>query len=162
MNIIIKKMETEDEIKGKAFVHWKAWHEAYPGLIRQEFLDRLSPEKCEQIAFSWPDQIFVAKDGERVIGFVGYGHREEDAPAVGEVFALYVLAEYYGKDVGLSLMKAALEQLKDYSEVCLWTLKENKRAIRFYRKCGFYPDGSEKENKNIDATEIRMILNRDN
>ena len=76
------------------------------------------------------------------------------------MFALYILADYYGKGVGHSLMNAALEQLKDYPEICLWTLKENKRAIRFYQKCGFCADGREKENKNIDATEIRMILKR--
>ena len=40
MNITIKRIETEDEIRGKAFVHWKAWHEAYTGLISQEYLDR--------------------------------------------------------------------------------------------------------------------------
>ena len=159
MSIKIKKMETDDEIRGKAFVHWQSWQEAYPGMVRQEYLDSLSLEKCEQIAFAWPDQMFVAKDGDRVIGFVGYGHRDGDPAEVGEVFALYVLKEYYGKKVGRLLMNAALEQLNNsYTEICLWTLKENRRAIRFYQKCGFIPDGKEKENKNIEATEIRMIL----
>ena len=159
MGIIIKKMETDDEIRGKAFVHWQSWQEAYPGMVRQEFLDRLSLEKCEQIAFAWPDQMFVAKDGDRVVGFVGYGHRDGEPAEAGEVFALYVLKEYYGKGVGRLLMNAALEQLNSsYPEICLWTLKENRRAIRFYRKCGFVPDGTEKENKNIEATEIRMVL----
>ena len=27
MNIVIKKMETDAEIKGKAYVHWKSWQE---------------------------------------------------------------------------------------------------------------------------------------
>ncbi len=160
MSIIIKKMETEEEIKGKAFVHWRAWQEAYPGMIRKEYLDRLTIEKCEQIAFKRPDGLFIAKDGGRVVGFVGYGHREEDPPNVGEVFSLYILSEYYGKGVGLLLMKAALDCLYDYAEVCLWTLKQNKRAIRFYQKCGFIPDGKEKTNIAIEAVEIRMILNR--
>lgn len=159
MGIEIKKMETDSEIRGKAFVHWQSWQEAYPGLVRQEYLDALTLEKCEQIAFNWPDQLLVAKDGDRVVGFAGYGHRDEDPADVGEVFALYVLKEYYGKDVGRRLMNAALEQLEGrYPEICLWTLKENKRAIRFYQKCGFYPDGKEKENRNIEATEIRMVL----
>ncbi len=33
MRFEIKRMETEEEIRGKAFVHWKSWHEAYPGLV---------------------------------------------------------------------------------------------------------------------------------
>ena len=36
--ISIKKMETDDEIKGKAYVHWKSWHEAYPGIVSQNYL----------------------------------------------------------------------------------------------------------------------------
>lgn len=33
MQITIKKMETDDEIRGKAYVHWKSWQEAYPGML---------------------------------------------------------------------------------------------------------------------------------
>ncbi len=160
MHIVIKEMKTEEEIRGKAFVHWKSWQEAYPGMIGKEYLDRLTIETCERIAFGWQDGMLIAKDGESVVGFVGYGHREEDAPEVGEVFALYVLSEYYGKGVGIRLMEAALERLKDCAEICLWTLKKNKRAIHFYQKCGFVPDGREKTNQNIAAEEIRMILSR--
>ncbi|SER31249.1 hypothetical protein SAMN04487884_10456 [Butyrivibrio fibrisolvens] len=28
MGIMFTKMETDDEIKGKAYVHWKLWQEA--------------------------------------------------------------------------------------------------------------------------------------
>ena len=131
MDIIIKKMETEDEIRGKAYVHWQAWHEAYPGLVSQDYLDGLTLEKCEAMAQSWPDRILVAKDNGRVIGFAGYGDRGDEAPEIGEVFSMYVLSEYYGKGVGQILMEAVLKQLKEYRQICLWVLKENKRAIRF-------------------------------
>ena len=158
MNIIIKKMETEDEIRGKAYVHWHAWHEAYVNLVNQDYLDKLTLEKCEEMAFKWHDNMLVAKDGDRVIGFVGYGDRGEEAPETGEIFALYVLSEFYGKGVGRQLMEAGLSQLKGYPQICLWVLKENKRAIRFYQKCGFIPDGKEFVSPNIGAAEIRMVL----
>ena len=29
MTVIIKSMETPEEIEGKSLVHWKAWREAY-------------------------------------------------------------------------------------------------------------------------------------
>ena len=108
MNITIKRIETEDEIRGKAFVHWKAWHEAYTGLISQEYLDRLTLEVCEKMAFGRTDNIFVAKDGDRVVGFAVYGDRGEENPETGEIIAIYVLAEYYGKGVGRQLMKAGM------------------------------------------------------
>lgn len=156
----IKKMETDDEIRGKAYVHWKAWHEAYPGMVNEEYLDKLTIEKCEKIAYSWPNNLIVAKDNGRVIGFVGYGDRGDEAPDTGEIFALYVLSEYYGKGVAQRLMEAGLKQLERYPQICLWVLKDNKRAIRFYEKCGFSPDGKEMTSPNIGAVEIRMIMKK--
>ncbi len=161
MGIILKKMETEEEIRGKAYVHWAAWHEAYPGLVSHEYLQKLTLERCEKIAFAWQDHLIIAKDGDRVVGFVGYGDRGEEAPDTGEIFALYVLPEYYGKGVGRQLMEAGLEQLKEYPLVCLWVLKENRRAIRFYEKSGFCADGEEMLSPTVAASEIRMVLKRE-
>lgn len=158
MNIIIKAMETEAEIRGKAYVHWKAWQEAYPGLVSPAYLEKLSLEKCEEIAFRRPENTLVAKDGERVLGFVCYGGGDD--PDTGEIFALYVLAAYYGTGLGRRLMDAGLERLRDCPEVRLWVLQGNARAIRFYEKCGFRPDGAEKELPALSAREIRMRLQR--
>ena len=158
MKIEIRPMETDEEIRGKAFGHWRSWHEAYPGLVSGEYLNRLTREKCEEMAFRWRENILVAKDNGRVIGFVGYGDRDGEAADTGEIFALYVLAEYYGKGVGRRLMEAGLERLREYPAVCLWVLKENARAIRFYEKCGFCADGTETFSKTVAAAEIRMVL----
>ena len=163
MDIAIKKMETDSEIRGKAYVHWKSWQEAYPGIVAQTYLDnKMTLEKCEAMAFRWPDNILVAKDGERVIGFAGYGKcRNDDLPEAGEVIAIYILSQYYGQGVGYRLMQEALKQLSAYSRIAVWVLKENQRAIRFYERCGFRFDGRE-EVLQLDApvTEARMILER--
>lgn len=157
MDITIKKMETEAEIRGKAYVHWRAWQEAYPGLVSPAYLEKLSLEKCEQIAFQWPENTLVAKEGERVLGFVCYGEESGEAPGTGEIFALYVLAERYGTGLGRRLMDAGMEQLRGCDQIRLWVLQGNERAIRFYEKCGFRPDGEEKELPALSAREIRMI-----
>lgn len=161
MNITVKPMETEEEILGKAYVHWRGWHDAYPGLISQEYLDRLTLEKCEETAHRWLTNILIAKDGDKVVGFAGYGTGEEDSVEIGEIFAMYVLSDYYGTGVGQKLMEAALEKLADFPKVCLWVLKDNKRAIRFYEKCGFAPNGEEMTLPTVQATEIRMVRERD-
>ena len=158
--LILKPMETEEEIRGKARVHWQAWHEAYTGLIRQDFLDQWTLEACTRRAFRWTDGTLVAKDGDRVVGFICTGDRGEEAPGVGEVFALYVLAEYYGSGLGQRLMQAGLEALGEYPEICLWVLKGNARAIRFYEKCGFRFDGSETVSPAHGSAELRMVLER--
>lgn len=156
--IEIKRMETDDEIRGKAYVHWAGWHEAYTGLVSATYLDKLTLEKCEQIAYQWRGNILVAKDGERVVGFAGYGN-DRNVPDVGELSALYVLKAYWGTGVGKQLWDAAAERLASCPMIGLWVLKENRRAIRFYEKCGFAATGEEKYLPHIDAAEIRMILN---
>ena len=159
MTIIIKPMETDGEIRGKAYVHWKSWHEAYSGLVSREYLDRDTLDKCVEIAYQWPDNIFVAKDGNKVVGFVGYG-TSRDKPDAGEVYAIYVLSEYYGSGTAQKLMDAAIEQLGSFQVIYIWVLKENARAIRFYEKYGFEKDGEEKNMPSLEAAAIRMILKR--
>ena len=160
MPITIKPMETEDEIRGKAYVHWKCWQVTYPGLVSREYLDKLTLEKVEGMAFSWRDNILVAKDGDRVIGFVGYGHHGPEDPETGEVFALYVLPEYQGTGVGQRLMDAALDKLSACPRLCLWAVKGNGRAIRFYEKNGFRLNGEEKFVSSISAGGVKMVKER--
>lgn len=159
--IIIKPMETDDEIRGKAFVHWRSWHEAYRGIVDSEYLDKLTLEKCEEIAFRWRDSILVATDSGNVVGFAGYGKcNDADLPDAGELFALYVLPEYYGTGLGRRLTDVALSNLNQ-AKIALWVLKENPRAIRFYEKYGFRADGSEKTVKlGSPVSVIRMILSK--
>ena len=76
-------METDAEIKGKAYVHWKSWQEAYSGIVDQRYLDSLTLDKCEKIAFRRTD-----------IGFVGLGkYRNDDLETAGEVFAINILTQ---------------------------------------------------------------------
>lgn len=159
---VIKPMETEDEINGKAYVHYKSWHEAYSDLVDPEYMKKLTLEKNVKNAHLWTDNILVAKDGEKVIGFVGYGaYRNDQLSGYGEIFSIYVLSEYYGKKVGYALMNAALEKLADYKKIALWVLKGNERAIRFYERYGFRFDGTEAEIIiGTPNTELRMIYER--
>ena len=152
--IVIKEMETDDEIRGKAHVHHACWHDTYKGLVDDGYLAALTPEKCEQLGYRWRENILVAKDGARVVGFVGYG--QSDLAGYGEIFALYVLKEYRGRGIGARLLAAGKERLKA-GKYCLWALKENENAICFYEKQGFRKDGCEKFTPSIGAVGIRMV-----
>ena len=90
MNIVIKKMETDAEIKGKAYVHWKSWQEAYSGIVDQRYLDSLTLDKCEKIAFRRTDNVIIAKDGDSVIGFVGFGKYRMTNSRTPEKFLLFI------------------------------------------------------------------------
>lgn len=162
MSYIIKPMHTVQEIDGKGYVHYKSWQETYAELIDAEYLKNMTEEKCKAIAHKWTNNILVAKDGDKVIGFVGYGkYRDDTLSDCGEVFAIYVLADYYGQKVGYELMNAAFEKLAAYKHIAVWVLKGNERAIKFYEKYGFRFDGTEQEVKlGTPNTELRMIFVR--
>ena len=160
MDIFIKPMETDDEIRGKAYVHWKSWQESYRGIVDDGYLDRMTLAQTEEKAFRWRDNILVAKDGERVVGFVGYGPASGEE-GTGEIFALYVLEEYQRRGIGYALMREALSRLEGCRVVVLWALKENDKAIRFYERVGFLPDGGEKEiTLGAPVKGIRMTMER--
>ena len=161
--MIIKQLETKYGIKGKTAVHRQAWKEAYVGLVNQDFLDRRTMEmslQSAQWAFDNGIATSIAKDGERVVGFVDFGHyRLDGLHDAGEVYAIYVLKEYYGKGIGYALMKRAFDALSEYPQTAVWVLTGNERAIRFYKRCGFEFDGEKKEIElGTPATEARMIL----
>lgn len=162
MNYIIKQMQTEDEIDGKGYVHYKSWQETYVGLVDGEYLKSITEEKCKTIARKWVDNILIAKDGDKVIGFVAYGkYRDDSLSGFGEIYAIYVLADYYGQRVGYELMNAAFEKLIAYKNIAVWVLKGNERAIRFYERYGFRFDGTEQKIKlGTPNTELRMICER--
>ena len=104
----------------------------------------------------------IAVDGERVVGFADCGRcRDDDLPSAGEVYALYVLKEYCGRGVGTSLMRSALEALRDYRQIAVWVLRKNGRAIRFYEGFGYRFDGREQILQlGTAVAEARMILSR--
>ncbi|MDE6661353.1 MAG: GNAT family N-acetyltransferase [Anaeroplasmataceae bacterium] len=155
-------MESEEEIEGKAYVHYKSWHETYKNLIDEKYLQGITLEKCNTIAHQWRDNIIVAKDREKVIGFVGYNACQNPMLSnCGEIFALYVLNEYQGKKVGYELMNAAFRKLSEFKNIVVWVLKGNERAIHFYERYGFYFDGSEKEIMlGSPRKELRMIYKK--
>ena len=144
MKIIIKTMETPEEIEGKSLVHWQTWREAYDNLLPAEYQETMTLERCRFFSQKYPENTLIAMDRKKVIGFISYGNFRDEAIQAGEIIALYVLKDYYGKGVSKQLMHAAVAVLDHFSEIYLWVLKDNKRAIAFYQKMGFTFDGQEK------------------
>ena len=156
--IIIKTMETPEEIEGKSLVHWQTWREAYDDLLPADFQETMTLEKCRFFSQKYPENTLIAMDGKKVVGFISYGNYRDESIQAGEIIALYVLKDYYGKGVSKQLMHAAFVALDQFSEIYLWVLKENKRAIAFYQKMGFTFDGQEQILKlGKPVKELRMI-----
>ena len=158
MKIIIKTMETPEEIEEKSLVHWQTWREAYDDLLPADFQETMTLEKCRFFSQKYPENTLIAMDGMKVVGFISYGNYRDETLQAGEIIALYVLKDYYGKGIAQKLMKEALSTLEKFSEIFLWVLNENKRAIAFYQKMGFTFDDQEKIlDLGKPITEIRMV-----
>ncbi len=159
--ITVVPMQTEAEMLGKAYVHYQSWKETYRGLIDDDYLDHvMTLERCETIARRYPQNLWVAKDGERVVGFVGCGMSRE-GDGLGEIYSIYLLREYQGRGIGRMLMQRALDELRDATHIVLWVLRGNAHAIGFYEHCGFVLDGVTKDvTIGTPVVELRMSYRR--
>ena len=162
-SIIIKPAETDEELCGRGYVHCTAWQEAYRGIVCDRYLDTMTVEATTARARNSPDNTLVAKDKDKVVGFAVYSQsRDEDLPDAGEIDAIYVLSEYYGKKVGYRLMNEAISRLGKPKTIFLWVFEKNERAINFYHKYGFEFDGCKKQwNLGAPVSIVRMIKKRE-
>jgi GNAT superfamily N-acetyltransferase len=147
--VIIRQATPGDEL-AVARVHVRAWQQAYRGLLPDEHLDGLRPEeRAARYTFGSRDpadpHTIVALEGEVVHGFATTGpSRDEDAPGLGELYALYVEPSAWGRGVGGLLHERALERMRALGPrgAILWVLTGNEQAERFYRARGWGRDGA--------------------
>ncbi len=64
-----------------------------------------------------------------------------DGKKIGEIHELALKKKYWGKGFGKLLLETALNHLKERGTDIfgLWVGSQNKSAIEFYKKYGFYP-----------------------
>ena len=150
-----------------ASVHVASWRAAYAGIIPDAFLAKLS---VEERTAAWrarliepPHVTILAEEHGRALGFANFGpSRDPDAsPHTGELYALYVLPDVWGRRVGRRLWQTVEERFSSARcEVTLWVLEENVRARRFYERLGFAPDSAMKqcEFAGVVLTELRYRI----
>lgn len=136
---------TARDAQAIAQIHVSAVLAAYKGLVPDEQLSSQSVEKRqaywrEAIEFSEP-QVFVATEGEQVVGFVGFDRsRDKGTPSTtGEIWAIYAAPAHWDKGVGVALWDAANDGLKEEgcTKVTIWVPVRNERALRFHERAGF-------------------------
>ena len=110
-SIIIKAAETDEELCGRGYVHCTSWQEAYRGIVCDRYLDTMTVEATTARARQFPENTLIAKDKEKVVGFAVYG------PSRDEVVVIYVLSEYYDRNIGYRLMNEAISRLKEYNTI---------------------------------------------
>lgn len=139
-----------------ADLHLDVWDDAYTGLVALSVLDgRRATPLAERVAI-WearlaaPATTWVAEDDGELVGFASAGGGRDGSGQL-ELMALYVRARVYGTGVGHALLRAAIGDRSAY----LWVLVGNERAITFYERQGFRPDG--REQPCDEGVELRML-----
>ena len=140
MSSYVVRPASARDAKAIAEIHVATWQATYQDLMPDDYLKSMTVEKRqaywrEAIEYSEP-QLLVATENEKVVGFVGFD-RSRDAgtkSSVGEIWALYVLPAHWGQGAGVALWDGAREGLKEEgcTQVTLWVLLHNERALRFF------------------------------
>ena len=150
------------DVEEIARVHVQSWQEAYRGQLPDAFLDGLTVASRVRMwtrVFEDRSSVLVVANEGRIIGISSFGdEREGERENGGEIYTMYVLKEFWGKGVGQLLMDGVLDHLRHRPVVNLWVLESNERALAFYSKHGFAPNGETKvvERPGFQLREVRL------
>jgi ribosomal protein S18 acetylase RimI-like enzyme len=150
--VALRRAEPGDAM-AVAMVHVRSWQVGYRALLPEEYLASLRPEdraaryRFDDPAPERPSTVVATRQG-RVVGFATFGPaRDDDLGEYGELYALYVHPEQWGRAVGRTLIRDARRRLAGQGRTAalLWVLVGNDRAQRFYRIDGWLPEGSRRQ-----------------
>lgn len=143
-----------------ARVHVATWRATYGHLIAESFFDDDALRRRETM---WR-AILVGQDSARrlvvaevdgaIVGFAHAGSPLGAHPVRGlQLYTLYVLPAHHGSGVGQALLDAVLGD--EAAE--LWVARDNPRALGFYRRNGFGPDGATADDAATGLAGLRLV-----
>lgn len=99
--------------------------------------------------------LLVALDDGKVIGTGGVEKRTED---VAELKRIWLLEQYHGQKIGFRVVSMLLDfaRQQGYTSVYLETSPQQKQAINFYKKVGFYEIPSPYDDTDEVSMELRL------
>lgn len=129
-----------DDALAIARVHVRSWQVGYRGLLPDDCLDRMKAEdRAARYTLGSGDlgqpATLVAEDFG-ILGFVTTAPARDPDTGKGELGALYVAPDSWGRGIGTALIEAAHLRLKEggFADAVLWLLAGNERGLRFYRR----------------------------
>jgi ribosomal protein S18 acetylase RimI-like enzyme len=151
-----------------ADIHVRTWQAAYAHVFPADKLVTLDEQRPQRERWwrGWLENprpawsALVAEQAERIVGFVSVGRARNDE-SLGELYAIYVLPEFWGAGHGRALMGESLDRLRreGFDEAILWVLEDNPRTRRFYERGGWRIDGEPQEQTFLQ-TPVRVVRYR--
>jgi GNAT superfamily N-acetyltransferase len=135
-----------EDVEALAHVRSLSWRSAYDGLLPAELIRAATrPDGERQRAFLKADlarRALLAEDDGAPVGMAMYGPGRTPKTDA-ELYVIYVLPEYWSRNVGGPLMDRVLDGVRaeGYRRIFLWVLSTNRRARRFYEKHCFAAAG---------------------
>jgi putative acetyltransferase len=128
----------------------------------QEFYDILEEEgelndvdNFQQAYIENNGLLLVVLNGDQLIGTGGIKKLEDN---IAELKRLWLLEEYHGQKIGYQVVTHLLDfaRAHNYKNVRLQTSQQQERAIRFYKRLGFYEIPSYRESMDEISMEIKL------
>ncbi len=153
------------DAKAIAEVHVASARAAYAGILPEDQLSAWRPPRARPSGArpsssasrrcTWP---CWARRWPASSGFDR--SRDPKTPSTtGEIWALYVKPEHWGKGVGVALWDAARDGLDEEgcTVVTVWVPLRNDRALRFYELAGFKREMKTAKTTSLGGTKIEEI-----
>jgi ribosomal protein S18 acetylase RimI-like enzyme len=150
-------------------VEVRAWHAVHEPHLGTDALADMDPEEQAE---QWREELrdpaggrdlLVVIDAGAVVGFatIGTSRDPEAPPSVGEVQALNLVPDAWGRGLASELLAAAVAELerRGFAEVTTWVPVNNDRARRFYDEHGWREDG-ERQRDQIAGRPVERVRTR--
>ena len=163
---MLVRRASRGDLLAVAQVHVLTWQTCYRGLMPDAFLDGLSVSEREaswQKFLEQPQRVLLVCRAERkTVGFASFGmtrDSDRDPASVGELYAIYVVPEFWGRGCGRALWQRARKDLlrAGFSEVTLWVLEANARAREFYQRQGFHRDPAASKEAHVSGVKLPEV-----
>jgi ribosomal protein S18 acetylase RimI-like enzyme len=107
------------------------------------------------------ETIFVADNGAQLVGMAGIYRETGKTSHIGNIWGVYVQADYRGRDLGVALLQEAIAWARRKPELRKLKLQVNAcatPAFKLYRSCGFTEAGRLSDELCVDGECYDMIL----
>ncbi|RHW43582.1 GNAT family N-acetyltransferase [Neobacillus notoginsengisoli] len=131
----IKIVEYHEGLAAGVAEMWNRSREGWGGDAQVTTAERVRVQEANSENIN----LFLAMDGELVVGYCGLCEYREDEGAL-YIPLLNVRTDYHGKKIGKLLVLKALERTVElgWPRLDLYTWPGNTKAVPLYKKCGFF------------------------
>ncbi len=162
--VVVRPARPNDARKLSAFM-LRAWKEAGPGALgftgaTDEAVQEIAAEGFLAKRLTSPNtQIVVAEEGNEIVGFSST--RRMDA-RTAELSGIVVLESATGRGIGTKLLRKSLDgaRRRRFHSVIVKTEVANERAIRFYKKAGFFESAKVLEKVGRARVNLQLLTKR--